>query len=226
MSTPMPPAPPPPAEPVPSSGHPVQLRVVHQDRYSRGLAVLGIPFLYGRFLALIPVAIVFAVVAIVAFFTAWVMQFAVLFTGRYPAGAHSFLAGLLQLEARFDAWAYGLSDTYPGFSLQATPPGTTAAHPVQLTVAHAETYSRGLAALGCLLFVGRAIALIPVLVVLYFVRIAAFVVAWIFQFAVLFTGRYSEGAHDFVVGYVRLEIRAGSFLFGLTDSYPGFSLQA
>jgi len=37
-----------------------------------------------------------------------------------------------------------------------------------------------------LLTYGRAIALIPVLIVLYFAAIAAFFVAWIMQFAVLF----------------------------------------
>ena len=71
----------------PSSGHPVQLSIVRSDRYSRGLAVLGLPVLYGRFIALIPVYVVLLVVGIAAFLTAWVLQFVVLFTGKYPEGA-------------------------------------------------------------------------------------------------------------------------------------------
>jgi hypothetical protein len=178
-----------------------------------------VPFLYLRQIALIPVTVVLFVVGIVAFITALVMQFVVLLTGSYPEGAHSFVSGLLRLGARTVVWEFGLVDRYPGFSLQ---PGD---HPVQVVVAHAPEYSRGLALLGCPLFIGRAIALIPVLVVLYVLAIASFVVAWIMQIGVVITGRYPEGAHEFVSGFVRLDIRAQAWMFGLVDRYPGFSLQ-
>jgi Domain of unknown function (DUF4389) len=78
--------------------------------------------------------------------------------------------------------------------------------------------------LGCLFLYGRVIALIPVLFVLYFLEIAAFLVAWIMQFAVLFTGHYPPGAHSFLVGVVRLTARTNAWLYGLVDRYPGFSL--
>jgi len=42
---------------------------------------------------------------------------------------------------------------------------------------------------------------------------------------VLFTGKYPKGGHDFVTGYLRLSVRMQAWLFGLTDEYPGFSLQ-
>ncbi|MHB8439005.1 MAG: DUF4389 domain-containing protein [Acidimicrobiales bacterium] len=222
MST-MPPAPPAPQAPPPMSGHPVQLTVEYQPKYSRGWAVLGLPFLYGRFLVLIPVAIYLFILAIAAMLTAWIMQFAVLFTGRYPQGAHRFVTGLLRLEARVNAFAFGLTDKYPFQTAPSLPQGPQKR--VELSIEHQAQYSRGLALLGCLFFFGRAIALLPVLIVLYVLRIAGIVVAWIMQFAVLFTGRYPQGAHDFVLGYLRLEMRASAFLFGLTDKYPGFSLQ-
>ena len=63
------------------------------------------------------------------------------------------------------------------------------------------------------------------LVVLYVLRIVSFLVAWFMQFAVVFTGRYPEGAHSFVGGYLRLSLRNEAWLLGLTDTYPGFSLQ-
>ena len=222
MTTPMAPVPP---EPPAMSGHPVQLSVEHADTYSRGLAVLGLPFLYGRFIALIPVLIVLLVIGIAAFFVAWILQFVVLFTGKYPEGGHTFVSGYLRLGVRANAFALGLTDRYPGFSMQASPPAGTAAPTVQLSIAHADDYSRGLALLGCILFVGRILALIPVVFVLYFLRIAAFIVAWVLQFAVLFTGRYPEGGHTFVSGYMRLSVRTEAWLLGLTDRYPGFSLQ-
>jgi len=216
----MPPAPPAPPGPPPSSGHPVQLSVVHQQRYSRGLAILGVVWFYGRYIALIPVYVVLFVVGIAAFFTAWFMQFAVLFTGRYPPGAHRFLSGFLALTIRSTCWMLGLEDRYPGFAVGPDPTGSVA-----LEVPHAPRYSRGLDALGCLLFLGRVIALIPVFVVVYVIALVATIVAWFMQFAVLFTGRYPAGAHEFVTGYVRLSARTNAWMFGLTDSYPGFSLQ-
>jgi Domain of unknown function (DUF4389) len=237
MSSSMPPPevpPQPPAPPTPqprgsyaaaSSGHPVQLSVPLAASYSRGLAILGVPFLYGRVIALIPVFIVLFVLGIAAFFTALVMQFVVLFTGSYPEGAHSFLVGFLRLSVKASSWEFGLTDRYPGFSLQADQPSHTSSPPVELSVVHQEGYSRGLAILGCIVFIGRVIALIPVFVVLYFLRIAAFLVAWVLQFYVLFAGRYSEGAHTFVTGFLRLGMRTDAWALGLTDKYPGFSLQ-
>lgn len=115
-----------------------------------------------------------------------------------------------------------MSDTTPS----APPAGTvTSGHPVQLTIGHQPHYSRGLAVLGCLLLYGRIIALIPVLIVLYILAIVASLLAWIMQFGVLFTGRYPEGPHRFLTGFLRLSVRTQAWAFGLTDRYPGFSLQ-
>ncbi len=97
-------------------------------------------------------------------------------------------------------------------------------HPVKLTIEHQEEYSRGLAVLGVIFLIGRAIALIPVLIVLYVLNIILGVGGWIVQFAVLFTGHYPEGAHVFFTGIIRLQARMSAFLYGLTDRYPGFSL--
>jgi hypothetical protein len=46
------------------------------------------------------------------------MQFAVLLAGKYPEGAHEFFKGILQLSARTQAWVFGLTDRYPGFTLK------------------------------------------------------------------------------------------------------------
>jgi Domain of unknown function (DUF4389) len=48
------------------------------------------------------------------------------------------------------------------------------------------------------------------------------IVAW---FAILFTGRYPQGIHDFVVGVLRWALRVAAYAFLLvTDRYPPFSL--
>lgn len=50
-------------------------------------------------------------------------------------------------------------------------------------------------------------------------------VAWIVGFfAVLFTGRWPGGLRDFIVGYLRWDVRVQAYSLLLTDDYPPFSL--
>ena len=66
---------------------------------------------------------------------------------------------------------------------------------------------------------------IPHYVVLIFLNLAAFVVAIVAWFAILFTGRYPRGLFDFVVGVLRWQLRVAAYAFLLTtDRYPPFSL--
>jgi hypothetical protein len=97
-------------------------------------------------------------------------------------------------------------------------------HPVQLSIARSPSQSRLLAFFSLIYFAGRYVLAIPALIVLIFVGIAAFVVAWIGQWAILFTGRYPEGMHGFVVGYMRWSTRVNAFILGVTDKYPPFRL--
>lgn len=118
----------------------------------------------------------------------------------------------------------------PGYGGPPPPPpygGSTAQgasdYPVQVTIPYPPRSSRGLAVLG-IIYLLKFIALLPSLICLYVIGIAAFVVWWIAQWAILFTGRYPQGMHRFVSGYVRWSTRAISWLFGLTDQYPPFRL--
>ena len=52
---------------------------------------------------------------------------------------------------------------------------------------------------------------------------AAFVVVFIAQFAILFSGSFPEGMHTFVVGVGRWSTRVNAYLYALTDKYPPFS---
>ncbi len=55
---------------------------------------------------------------------------------------------------------------------------------------------------------------------------AALVVVFIAQFAILFTGSFPEGMHSFVVGVYRWwDSRINAYVYGLTDSYPPFSMK-
>jgi hypothetical protein len=66
--------------------------------------------------------------------------------------------------------------------------------------------------------------LIPHIIVLYFIGLAACVVILISWFSALFTGNVPEGMHNFLTGALRWGTRAGAYALLLTDQYPPFSL--
>ncbi len=95
---------------------------------------------------------------------------------------------------------------------------------VQVIVSIPEKSSRLLAGLTLLLLIPKIILLIPHLIVLWFLRIAA-VIAGIFgQVMVLFTGVYPPKVHLFVVGVIRWQTRVIVYITGLRDEYPRFTL--
>ena len=72
----------------------------------------------------------------------------------------------------------------------------------------------------------RAILLIPHLIILYFIQIAAAIVYFIATFAILFTGSYPAGLFNFYVGYTRWNSNVYGYLFHLYDKYPPFGMDA
>jgi hypothetical protein len=102
------------------------------------------------------------------------------------------------------------------------PTGTPTRYPIEVTAEVPATSSRLLALTGILFIKG--IILLPHLIVLWFLQIAAFLVAWIGYWIILFTGRFPEGLHGFLTGVSRWNTRISGWLFSLTDRYPPFSL--
>jgi hypothetical protein len=116
---------------------------------------------------------------------------------------------------------YGGPPPAPPYGGPSGPPPSD--HPVQLTIPYPERSSRGLAALG-IVYLLKFIALLPSIICLYAIGIAAFIVWWIAEWVILFTGRYPQGMHRFVTGYLRWSSRTLAWLFSLTDTYPPFRL--
>jgi hypothetical protein len=110
----------------------------------------------------------------------------------------------------------------PGYPV---PSGGTVSMPhlVQLTIGHQDRYSRGMGCLGAIFFLGRFIALIPVLIWLGILGFVIGIVAWIMQIVVVLSGHYPKGAHRFVTGYLRLRVKTYAWMYGLVDKYPGYS---
>jgi Domain of unknown function (DUF4389) len=96
-------------------------------------------------------------------------------------------------------------------------------YPADFRADYPQRSSRGWAVLTILLI--KLIALIPHAVVLVFLGIAQWVVAFIAQFVVAFKGEYPAGMHEFVTGVLRWGTRVVSFALSLTDKYPPFSLK-
>jgi hypothetical protein len=199
------------------SDHPVRFEADYPETPSRLLALLGVLF-WIKGLLLIPHIVVLYVLSIVSFVVIYIGYWAVLITGKYPEGMFNFLYGISRWTSRTDSWLYGWSDRYPPFSLDAGD------YPVRLEIETPEAPSRLLALFGVLFMIIKLILLIPHIVILGVLGIVAIVVAYIGYWVVLITGRYPQGLFNLITGVQRWEYRTTSWLLGLTDQYPPFSL--
>ncbi|HZC51735.1 MAG TPA: DUF4389 domain-containing protein [Mycobacterium sp.] len=148
-----------------------------------------------------------------------VSWFIILFTGRLPRDLANFQVMYLRYWVRTGTFAAFLREDYPPFEFPMTPSdsGTDARLRVDVTP-QLEERNR--------LTVGfRIILVIPQLIVLALLAIAAWVVLVIAFFAVLFTGRWPAGLRRFVLNVVRWWLRVQAYLLLLTDVYPPFALQ-
>jgi Domain of unknown function (DUF4389) len=128
-------------------------------------------------------------------------------------------AGFGQQAAYGQGTPYGQQAAYS----QGTPYGqpladlTTDPSPVLVSFGPAEKQNR-------LTVAFRGIMAIPATFVLFFVAIAAGVVAFLGWWAALFTGKLPTWAFDFLTGFVRWTARVHAYSSLLTDRYPPFSL--
>jgi hypothetical protein len=139
--------------------------------------------------------------------------FAILFTGKYPAGMLRFAIGCVRWQTLVSGYVMLLTGNYPPFALD-----QDSAYPIRF---QAEERSTGRNRLTTFF---RIFLVIPHLIVLALLGIAAYVVVIIAWFAALITGSVPAGLHTFLVGYNRWGARVNAYLFLLVDDYPPFSL--
>ena len=96
-------------------------------------------------------------------------------------------------------------------------------YPVTFDAEYPESPSRILALLGAIFWI-KGLLLIPHVIILIFLTILALVLIWIAHWAILFTGRYPESLFNFATGVQRWMTRTDSWMYGITDRYPPFSL--
>ena len=92
---------------------------------------------------------------------------------------------------------------------------------VRLEIDYPESGSRLLALCG-ILYVIKALILLPVIIVMYIMEIAFMIVVIIGLFAVLFTGKYPRGLFDFNVRFLRWAMQVMVYFWSMSDKYPPF----
>jgi len=166
-----------------------------------------------RLLLLIPHVIVIYFLMLLTEILTFLAWFAILFTGRYPAGFVGLTGGTLRWISRVYGYQYLLTGKYPPFSMDAV-----ADYPIRPSVTVAlEGRNR-------LTVFFRPLMLIPHVVVLYVIGIAASVALLISWLVALITGSVPAGLHGFLAGVQRWAFRVFAYALLLTDEYPPFSL--
>jgi hypothetical protein len=138
----------------------------------------------------------------------------ILFRQKYPRWWFDWNLNLNRFLFRVSAYLGLLRDEYPS---------TDEEQAVHLDV----TYPDAKTELNRWLPLVKWFLVIPHIVVLCFVDVAAYVCVIVAWFAILFTGRYPRTLFDFVVGVMRWQARVVWYavLFA-TDKYPPFSIEA
>ncbi len=171
-----------------------------------------------QWLLAIPHLLVVSVLRSVSQVLASVSWFAIVFTGELPASIANFQVMYLRYHVRTTSYAEFLREEYPPFTFDMTSsdPGNDPRVRVEVMP---EATGRNRVTTGF-----RFILAIPQLVVLAVLSFAAGVALIVAFFAVLFTGRWPDGLHDFVLSVARYWVRVDAYTLLLTDQYPPFAL--
>jgi hypothetical protein len=184
--------------------YPVTFEVDFPDRLSR----LSTFF---RFFLAIPLGLwvsIWAIFAEIAVVIAW---FAIVITGRYPAGLYRFVSQWVAAETILLAYVGCLTDRFPPFI-----PDPDSDYPVRMRFAGPlPRYSRLKTFL-------RVILAIPIAILRYVLQLLfeiGTVAAW---FTVLILGRMPRGLFDMLVLVNSYTARSDAYLLLLTETYPPF----
>jgi hypothetical protein len=189
--------------------------VRHQESYSRGELLLRTMF-GGLYIAL-PHAIVLIFLLLWSSLLNFVSFWAILITGKYPESMFNYQLNLQRWALRVNVRLQNLSDGYPAFGLSSTDSN------IMIEIERPEKSNRGTVLLRAMF--GFLYVMIPHAFCLIFLLIGASFVRLIAFWAVLITGKYPKGMHDYMVGLLRWQYRISIYMGYMTDVYPPFSLK-
>jgi hypothetical protein len=144
--------------------------------------------------------------------------FAIVFTGQLPESFANLQSMWMRYELRTYTFALFMREEYPPFVFAMTPTDGGEDRRVAVTFRPVLT-DRNRLTVGF-----RIVLVIPHVIVLVLLGVAAAIVVIIAFFAVLFTGRWPAGMRDFVLNVQRWYLRVQTYFLLLTDEYPPFQL--
>ena len=137
----------------------------------------------------------------------------IVFRQRYPDWWFAFFRELTRFGSRVGAYLFLLTDRYPS---------TVDEQSVHLEIDYPDAKND----LNRWMPLVKWLLVIPHIIVLFFLGIAALFTMIIAWFAILVSGQYPRALFDFVVGVGRWGLRVDAYAFLLvTDRYPPFSLR-
>jgi Domain of unknown function (DUF4389) len=165
-----------------------------------------------RYFLAIPHFIVLAVWGFVAYIAVFVAWFAIVFTGRYPAGIYAFVYGFTRYSAAVSAYFYLLTDAYPPFGPD------VAGYPAQLKFPPEPLpeYDR-------LKTLFRIILVIPPAIIAYAMSIVAGIGAFLAWVLIVVTGKQNQGLQDFTLLGLSYQARLLPYYTLMTESWPSFT---
>lgn len=191
----------------------MKIGIKHQESYSRGSLILR--SLFGGLYIALPHGFLLIFMSIASSFVGIINFWSILITGKMIRSMFDFQLNLMRWSLRVNARLMNLSDGYPAFGM------THNDADVVLDIDYPETSNRVSVLLRAMF--GILYVLIPHAFLLFFLQIGVMFVRMIAFWAVLFTGKYPAGMHNYMVGVLRWNIRVGAFMSYLTDTYPPFS---
>lgn len=190
--------------------------IIHNNEHPNRL--LAFPFLgfFIRLILVIPPCLLNIFLGL-WFFILWlILPFVILFTGKYWETAYTFSLNYLRYSTKIGLYIYGLTDKYPGFTLDESGIFT-------LRYEKPEKPSR-LLAFPFLGFLIRLILLIPYAIYIAVLGRGAFVALFCSWFVILFKGRYPESMYEFIRDTFRVSLGSSLYISYLSDTYPSFHI--
>lgn len=178
----------------------------------------AIPFVgfFVKIVLLIPIFIEAFILGIV-FLIVWIINsFVILFTGKYWKTAYDLFSGLMQFWVKIYLYVYGLIDKYPGFGLDAE-------KMFEIQINKPENPNR-LFAIPIFGLIARLIMLIPYHIFVQVMSNGSWIAMLVSWFPILVYGKFPEATYEFEKDTVRVFLAAFSYMTGLKDNYPSFSI--
>jgi hypothetical protein len=154
------------------------------------------------------------ILARAAFAVYWVM---LVFTGKLHSGLYGVMAMHERYNVRAGGFLVGYCETYPPFDFNNNAVDNNSYPAVRLMLPPVPASVPRSAAL-------NLFKAIPHYVVLMIYFIAAFAVAFIGWFAVLFTGAWPHGMRNFLVRVANYQYRVWAYVAMVENDYPKFGL--